>query len=768
MSEIRVHGVGGANASQLLDDPHAVQVAGDGTAGFHRSRDPGSGHDTEAYVWGGLTSKALIAGFWWLLLPFTLVNVAGWMLQPSGSERRRWPLTLTRAMVRIGGVGLTVVYVLYVAVLSVDVVAMRCGSDPECTRWWWQEPLRWFPTGETGHPFWRATVGIGFVILVVAVLFGVSSRNRPLHDTVGGAAPPTRDVWSGRIARLGDRDFWYQLDSPGALYRTHLAAATATVGFAAGTTLEEAVATAGWPDEGRLRAWLVVVAVLAAGVIGFLARPDRYVWTGSTYADRLRTDRVMFRFATLGWGCAHVGVAVAAGVIGWAWRRDAEATDSFGEHGFIQFVNWIAYGVIGLIGLLLVAAVVRLWGRNMAHLGSFVTQLRVGLGQRAEAEGSGTDRDLDESGFRVYPVPAAMGIGLVLTFAGFSAVLVRLIAMLQTGDTTVILGTSLIGGNSSFFAFSAVITLAVALYWVADRRARRAAVASVRRDYGLSVFESPRREGWVSRVATDRLAAGLGRRADVLLTVFLVVFSVTMLVLLALGGDAVSSPLFGWSWLETAGSWVLVTFLFPGVFVLRAATRARDSRRSVGKVWDVLTFWPRVYHPLAAPCYAERAVPELRDRIRELSEDGGRVIVVAHSQGTVLSYAALELLAADDDDADRLSRVSVVTYGSPIRQLFVPFFPTYFSAGDIQRVASRLDPRGGWVNFYRDTDYVGKHLFEPPAEANVLPVLPGASDVLLLDPSQPELPARTHSGYDQEALVRRWVAAVATAGGLSR
>lgn len=534
LTEIRVHGVGGASVAQLLGAGDIEQVDGDGTAGFFRRRDDNEGHTEEAYVWGGLTSKALITGFWWLLLPFTLVNVAGWMLQPD-KQGRRGPLMFTRGMVRLGGVGLTVAYVLYISVLFVDVIAVRCGSDAMCTRRWWLTPLRWFPVGEVGHPVWRAVAGTAAVLVLVTILFGVSARNRRLHESYRPASAPDTRPKAGRIFQLADADFWYQLTSPGALYRTHLAAATMTVGFVAGTSLEQAAAGPGWPDDSALRNWLIVLGIATTLVIGFLAKPDRYSWEDDGYTDRSKHEPDVFRAAIVGWAAFHVALTIVAGLLGAAWRRNT-TNDDFAEHGFITIVSWMAYGVGVLIFVLLGAGVVRQWFSNLGHIGSFLRQLwfgfdkithnsdeftgrtatvlaatrritifvrrvtgplrklvvgvarqirrATGVALLAVLKRTGPDRVynivysfLDESptgiepstesraGFRIYPVPAALGLGLILVFAGFSGVLIRTIAWLETDETTVELQTSLIGGNSSFFALAMAVTTAVVAYW---------------------------------------------------------------------------------------------------------------------------------------------------------------------------------------------------------------------------------------------------------------------------------------------------------------
>ena len=65
------------------------------------------------------------------------------------------------------------------------------------------------------------------------------------------------------------------------------------------------------------------------------------------------------------------------------------------------------------------------------------------------------------------------------------------------------------------------------------------------------------------------------------------------------------------------------------------------KRRTIGVLWDVGTFWPRSYHPLSPPCYTERAVPSCSAGCGGCTTTAEQVMLVAHSQGSVLATAAL-------------------------------------------------------------------------------------------------------------------------------
>ena len=155
----------------------------------------------------------------------------------------------------------------------------------------------------------------------------------------------------------------------------------------------------------------------------------------------------------------------------------------------------------------------------------------------------------------------------------------------------------------------------------------------------------------------------------------------------------------------------LVAFMFLNV-VKKLGNPA--ALRRVGNVWDVLTFWPRTFHPFAVRPYAERAVPELQDFLALTSTPSRatrEVVVLAHSQGSVLAYAALVPSRAAGDAVSEAVRL--VTVGSPLRSLYGAAFPLYVREADLRAAIGGWDghPRLAWTNVFRFTDHVGRAVF---------------------------------------------------------
>ena len=179
---------------------------------------------------------------------------------------------------------------------------------------------------------------------------------------------------------------------------------------------------------------------------------------------------------------------------------------------------------------------------------------------------------------------------------------------------------------------------------------------------------------------------------------------------------------------------------------LYSAWNDTSRRRTIGVAWDVGTFWPRSYHPLAPPCYTERAIPELQRRMWWLHDNGGRVMLTSHSQGTVLAAAALVQPGCRPAD----DRPALITFGSPLIKLYGWGFPAYFGPELLGPLApggsGRLDD---WHNFHYPTDPIGGPV------AGSLPATCGDPvDIGYLDPAecyyvygQAPPSAQGHSGY---------------------
>ncbi|MEI5585621.1 hypothetical protein V7S52_17285, partial [Agromyces sp. CCNWLW208] len=183
--------------------------------------------------------------------------------------------------------------------------------------------------------------------------------------------------------------------------------------------------------------------------------------------------------------------------------------------------------------------------------------------------------------------------------------------------------------------------------------------------------------------------------------------------------------------------WVVIGLSVTAGLVLGG----RRSSRPLALVWDLACFLPRAGHPFGAPCYAERAVPEVARRIRwwldlpPVERDGTTrprsVVLAAHSMGAVVAVAALYALRNDPGWPSYRDRIGLLTFGVQLRPYFGRFFPEVLGPEVIGAVpcgrpaAWQRDPWSGadleggspavpggfpasrWLNLWRLTDYLG-------------------------------------------------------------
>ena len=814
-TELRVHGVAGTAPESVLQHPHVEQVAGNRDAGFFRrwweaesvSADSPV-RRREAYSWGGLTSGDNLRALWLLLLPFMLLNVAFYMapyrrppepdetVDPPPGWRERWSVRrrdrrrdrFSASVQRLLALSFTVTFTLTAITVAMDLVAWKCAapavSDVCGTSWLGWLDAAWF----RDRPGRQLAVTALVPLAVVGLLWWLAGAT---WDKLERVRPPASDTAVHPVeieTPLEDRAMWNGRGPVRRLRAVHVATGLALPGvFALAPVQADSI--------GRSPALLVLVAFLLAMVLVVvhptIARRER-----PSHAETSREDdderRSPFRF--LPWS------ALLLTVLGLAVAATGTVVGSPAPPGSVEVrstMPWLAGAlqwtfVVQAVLLALLLAACWSLKRRASAAGHTAEMGRVGL----------------RPAWRGYAMPAIAMLAWVLA-GGFSAGIV-----LRAAET---LGTPVAPGYQGTDAYPLVVPLAYR--WVAAAAFALAVTAVV-----AAVFVWVRLRRWKQMTADVAQAYGAGATADTvradeiarawaratLLTgearrVLGFLLAVTAVVVLVAGAlflffrDSFAID----ERLVSAGNAVLSASVLGLLWVGRQAYRNPAQRRTVGIVWDLGTFWPRAVHPLAPPCYAERAVPDLIGRMEYLTgtgndgagQDEGTVLLSCHSQGSVLGAVVLMQVGTPTS-----ARTAFLTYGCPLARLYGRFFPAYFSGTALDRLGRFLrdadadadtvtgaDHRTAasadaaeratwrWRNLYRRSDPIGGAVFvdRPPVWSSAR-ADPDDVDRPLLDPMFARFPGdpcsppiRGHSNYFADPAFA-WTADALQSGRLPR
>ncbi|MFF5973243.1 hypothetical protein ACFY7C_17135 [Streptomyces sp. NPDC012769] len=746
--ELLVHGVGGATAADMLDDPRTVRVTGDRTAAMHRRRDDVDAEDhperyadrpvPEAYCWSNLTSGNGTRALWLLLLPFMVANLAHWMRPPT--EGRAGLVRLYGVLVRLVALTLTVLLTAAACEVALDLTAWQCAGSGPCAgqrSWlgflsaeragWWSQPgrrlalaalvptalvgLLWYLSNRTWSAYEAQRPPSGYETDPAAP-DGPAAPTEAAPDQAADteaadmAAAETEAVDAAAVdaatpaaprPALGRPGFWYGRRLVARLRAAHTAAgfltvAAALAGAAAGHDQRAVAGSAreviGWAVQGG-------IAVLAAVVLWVVCRRGR-----SEHRLDLRVER-----ALVSWLPATALLLLALTAVHTAWARPGWRSSGTLPGDTVFGVLTLAQG--GLVVALGVVAL--LLHRPRRHPRTVL----YGLGGPAVAM-------------------LACALGGVM-----SGGVAQRVADWLDGPGTPGAGDGLITGPPVLLSWQASVipvllllllvpsALLVARTVLAARRLRPVVDAA----YGT---EDP------DRLRTDQIAAGRARAGltDAAPVLVGVVSGATLLlgaasVAGAWASDNVPGRAFDGAHpaiasaataAQALGSWMIGFGFLLFVTWGRRAYKDASARRTIGILWDVGTFWPRAAHPFAPPCYAERAVPDLTWRMSSWTrQTGGRLVISGHSQGSVLAAAAVWQLPPTTR-----GRVALLTYGSPLERLYGRWFPAYFGPASLRALHRTVHC---WSNLYRSTDPIGGPV-RVPAEGD----RPAVDRAELLDP----------------------------------
>ncbi len=677
--ELRVHGVGGSTTREMLGDDswpepvyrdHADEASSTtledrrrASQGLWRDRNKQSTpHEVWTYLWGRHRPWKL--GAWLVLLPFTLVNVAGWAVPPGSTYLRRVAAAVCRVLIAIIGVSLTITWTLWMVIIFAQTITIeRLGHEPyEHEGWRLPLLIALIVLGlvgiYVGRRLWHVILPV--VVAAIAAAMGVLSN-----------APGTR-VLFGFLAA---------------------AAVTSIVFFQAGVNRKEFE-----QFRGRL------------GGTG-VARERRRLTDEETLASSCFFDHPTESLLLL---VAHSAVAVV--ILGGLALRGWNATVHPDTRVVAEAEPYLGRPFLVIGGLQILLMLVLLL---VSAAGS--TSQRAGSPPHTSGLASWIKHVLRPWVINSLRAPALAGIGVSL----FTAAVGSFDALLRANSGPIPIRQY--RELELMPAYIKAILIAVAIFVVLGVFVRWDSNNAPPDDVDALGGDAER------TYRTNRLLRSLVEHLDALVGIAGVTIMTTILVTVALHRDTGSllrlTPDNGLVYRGGIDLFLMraVGILAVAVPVLGTIAAAvpwrwtnRLVRQPLTSTWDILGFWPRRFHPLGVPPESERAVPEMQSHmLRALSEfgaDNRRIVIAAHSQGSVISFSALAGLR----DQAALDRMALVTCGSPLFALYPRMFPGQVGPALLTDVAETLARYRKWTNVTRRADLFG---IPPGPHDRVTPLL---------------------------------------------
>ena len=771
-TELRVHGVSGTTPQTILAFPNLRRVAGDEKAGFYRrwypggrSADLGESGRLEAYSWGGLTSGPAARAAWLLVLPLMLINLAHWMLPatPVSASRRQMLAGYTSAvLLRLLGLVLTLTMLLTAVLVAVDLAGWQCGRIARCAS---SAPIIGGILDELLASPGRRVAITAVIPLLIVLLIGLVGR-RTLRTT---DPEPDATVQRAEDLPLGRPQFWHGNPGMPMLRTTHVAAATALLAALVGWPATRLVATGAAQVVGAVIC-LASLAIFGYAVVLISAEAVTGRGAGGSEPAR-RMPMISAKGATLARRTSLVLLAAATVYSALDWTGPWQQAGRLPGLRAAILTSFAA----GIVILLLLAAAVAVQ-RPWAQAGGVPTtpETRVamrGLGGPAVA----TIAFLVAGGFSAgitYRVAELLGYPVISQqTATRDLVAQQLVAndptrpfqervAAATAEVPLVIPPSFAwaGTAAAVIAIALVVVAAVVALGIRRRLEPLAnETLTSRPAEAASLSPQDRRVRRVAlAVALASVTDGVGRVLGRIVLIAGVVLLAALGVYLA--GEQnwrfVEEPPL--STLTAFGTWIMGLFAVSIVVLAWNSYRNPALRRTIGILWDIGSFFPRAAHPLAPPSYGERAIPDLIHRVETLTAaPSSRVVLSGHSQGSVMVVATVLQLSPDTAE-----RVDLLTHGSPVRRLYLRFFPAYFGPDALRAAYTKVG--GRWRNLYRDTDPIGAWALDPPTVANA-PV-----DRRLIDPRTLADEIQGHSDYWSDAGYARALTELAEVGRSAR